>query len=153
VVPTRSVVCKFETNTLTANGGTSYNWGNAGTGTSVVVTLTTTSTYTVVGTDANGCSTTLLYLAKVSNCNGINEFTAAQSVNVYPNPSNGEFNVNSHSDITLNLINTIGQTVQTINVHADQVETVQVKNLSAGIYFLKGENNEGRVNVRLVITK
>jgi gliding motility-associated-like protein len=52
-----AVVCSGQPVTLTGTGGSTYVWspGNS-TGTSITVTPTANTTYTVVGTDANGCT-------------------------------------------------------------------------------------------------
>jgi hypothetical protein len=154
VVPTRTAtICKNETNTLTANGASSYNWGTAGAGTSIVITPTAAILYTVTGTDANGCTATIFYQSKVSSCQGITENSAAQMINVYPNPNNGEFTISTTSEISLQLVNSLGQHISTITVNPNQTQNVQVNGLSAGIYFLNGENAQGKVNLKLIITK
>jgi gliding motility-associated-like protein len=53
-------ICTGATATLTAAGGTTYNWTPSGTlsgtsGPTLTANPTSTSTYTVTGTDANGC--------------------------------------------------------------------------------------------------
>ncbi|MFM9057426.1 MAG: beta strand repeat-containing protein, partial [Bacteroidota bacterium] len=58
-----SNLCLGKSRTLTATGASTYTWSpltglSAGTGTSVVATPDTTTTYTVTGTDLNGCSKT-----------------------------------------------------------------------------------------------
>ncbi|PLW92356.1 MAG: hypothetical protein C0592_11080 [Marinilabiliales bacterium] len=59
-LPTISVadamICNGETATLSASGGTSYNWSSGGTGVTENVTPGSTTTYYVTGTDGNGCS-------------------------------------------------------------------------------------------------
>jgi gliding motility-associated-like protein len=50
--------CIGEDVTLTASGGTGYDWGGFGTGSPITVTPSSTTTYTVTGTDANSCSNT-----------------------------------------------------------------------------------------------
>ena len=50
-----SVVCLGESIALVANGANTYVWNNNATTTTIVITPTTTSTYSVVGTDTNGC--------------------------------------------------------------------------------------------------
>lgn len=50
--------CSGKSSTLTANGASTYVWNTSSTGTSISVSPNTTSTYTVVGTDANGCQNT-----------------------------------------------------------------------------------------------
>ncbi|RYE17118.1 MAG: hypothetical protein EOP51_24495, partial [Sphingobacteriales bacterium] len=63
-LPTISVapqaVCSGTPTTLTASGANTYTWSpaaglSATTGTTVIATLTSSQTYTVTGTDANGC--------------------------------------------------------------------------------------------------
>ena len=52
-------ICVGATTTLTATGGVTYNWNNAlGLGNNFVVSPVATTTYTVVGTDAGGCTGT-----------------------------------------------------------------------------------------------
>ncbi|KFF03628.1 T9SS C-terminal target domain-containing protein [Chryseobacterium luteum] len=49
-------ICNGESVTLTASGGTTYNWtGLPGTGNTQTVSPTTTTTYTVTAVGANGC--------------------------------------------------------------------------------------------------
>ena len=50
-------ICSGESVTLTAGGGSTYNWGTLpGTGSTQTVSPTTTTTYSVVAVGANGCS-------------------------------------------------------------------------------------------------
>ena len=52
-------ICEGESVVLTATGGVSYSWDNGlGAGASQTVSPTVTTTYTVNGTDANGCTGT-----------------------------------------------------------------------------------------------
>ena len=52
-------ICEQDIVTLNATGGDSYSWDNGlGNGATQIVSPTTTTTYTVTGTDANGCTNT-----------------------------------------------------------------------------------------------
>lgn len=54
-----SPICSGSSTTLTANAGTGYAWSPGGQSTSsIVVSPTTTSSYTVIVTDAGGCTAT-----------------------------------------------------------------------------------------------
>ncbi|HLP11632.1 MAG TPA: gliding motility-associated C-terminal domain-containing protein [Flavobacteriales bacterium] len=58
-----ATMCPAGSATLTASGGVSYSWGpatglSATTGTTVTATPPSTTTYTITGTDANGCVNT-----------------------------------------------------------------------------------------------
>ncbi|MEN9998258.1 MAG: hypothetical protein RI922_1248, partial [Bacteroidota bacterium] len=49
-------ICTGASSTLTATGGVTYNWNNGlGTGNGLSISPASTTTYTVIGTDANGC--------------------------------------------------------------------------------------------------
>ncbi len=60
VTPINTVICAGDSITLTGSGGVSYSWSpsatlSASSGTSVWASPSATTTYTVTGTDANGC--------------------------------------------------------------------------------------------------
>jgi PKD repeat protein len=54
-----NTICKGDSIIISASGGVSYSWAPIGkTGASITVKPTANTTYTVTGTDANGCSNT-----------------------------------------------------------------------------------------------
>ena len=53
------MICAGDATTLTASGGVSYFWSNGATGPSITKTPTVTTTYSVVVTNAHGCSQTI----------------------------------------------------------------------------------------------
>lgn len=56
---TNATICSGTSTTLNAGGATTYSWDNsAGTSASPSVSPTTNTTYTVTGTDGNGCTNT-----------------------------------------------------------------------------------------------
>lgn len=55
---TSATICAGKTGTISATGGVSYAWSNGAITASTAVSPTTTTNYTVIGTDANGCSNT-----------------------------------------------------------------------------------------------
>jgi hypothetical protein len=152
VVALKATICRGETHTLTASGAPNYSWsGSTGTGSMVMVNPTITTIYTVTGVDANNCSHTVLYSAKVIPCSGIAE-VGLNSISVYPNPSNGEFVIVTNSDIILKIVNSLGQEVRLLDL-SNNSHTALVKDLSGGVYFIVGENVQGRVSQKVVITK
>lgn len=60
-----NTICNGSTTTLTASGGVSYVWSTSATSTSVTVNPTSSQTYSVVGTDANGCTNSTTYSVTV----------------------------------------------------------------------------------------
>lgn len=64
-------ICDGENTVLTASGASTYSWNNAGslsaaTGTPVTATPTISTTYTVTGTDGNGCENTAIVVVTVN---------------------------------------------------------------------------------------
>lgn len=51
-----TAICQGQTSTLTASGALSYAWNTGTTSNPLLVTTTVTSSYSVMGTDLNGCS-------------------------------------------------------------------------------------------------
>ena len=66
-------ICDGETVIISATGGTTYNWSNGlGAGPSQSVSPSSTTTYTVTGTDANGCTSTDDVMVEIDNGNCFN---------------------------------------------------------------------------------
>jgi hypothetical protein len=56
IVSTPSVICPNYTATLTASGAVNYQWNTGTSGSNLIVNPLVTTLYSVLGTDANGCS-------------------------------------------------------------------------------------------------
>lgn len=150
----RTVICNKEHVTLTAGGGTAYAWSNGAQTSTISVGPTSNTTYTVTGTDNNGCVNTGTVLVKVSGCAGIGELTAANSgLLVYPNPNGGNFTIESNSDARLTLINELGQIVRTFVLSGSNNYNVAVSDLAKGVYFLSGEKDGFQINQKIIVTK
>ena len=60
--------------------------------------------------------------------------TEEPKIQVYPNPSNGVFNIETGGETTLTIYNSMGQTVATFETKKG---VFAVSNLSSGVYFVK----------------
>ena len=108
----------------------------------------------MVGVDANGCTNDKTIQITVNSCNGIVGFNSNNPViQIYPNPSNGEFFVSSDSDIHLYIINQLGQEVSSLQLTTQNDFKVAVTNLANGIYLIVGQNANGLVNQKLIIAQ
>jgi len=111
------------------------------------VNPTSNTTYTVTGTDASGCVSTGTVQVKVSTCNGINEFeNENSSLLVYPNPNNGEFTIRAQGDLSLTVINELGQIDRTLFLSGANDYKISVTDLTKGIYFITGRKDNVQVN-------
>lgn len=62
ITPNFTTMCYGTTASFTASGGNSYSWFDASTNSVVAITPTAAASYSVVGTGANGCSSTVTAL-------------------------------------------------------------------------------------------
>ncbi len=154
VVSTSTLLCTGQSATLTASGAVSYTWNTSATSPAISVSPSVTTTYTVNSLSVGGCSSTTTITQNVSLCTGVNALAALNSqLSVYPNPNNGEFKLRSDLDITVSIVNELGQTVKTIELSDANNREMTVSNLSNGIYFVVGQNNSQVIKQKIVVTK
>jgi N-acetylneuraminic acid mutarotase len=131
---TKQTICRGETAVLTATGATTYSWNGVSGSSTLAVSPTVSTTYTILGIDQNGCSTTHTITEFVASCNGIfEEKNSAGKITVYPNPNTGSFQLLLPSEAELTIVNQLGQIVVETKLAAglSLVET----SLSQGIYL------------------
>lgn len=149
-----ATVCKGISNTMTVTGASTYSWsGVSSTSNAVTVSPSVTTNYTVTGISALGCESSTVVTVKIASCNGINESGLAAQIKVYPNPNNGDFKVSTQGDVSLTLINSIGQVIRTIALTNANNHEVEIKDISNGVYFLVGSNGNEKVNMKIVVGK
>src|SRR5690606_20198825 len=102
----------------------------------------TAGTYTVTITDMNGCTGT--YSIMVNTYLGMEDETATGNVSIYPNPSNGNFNISvtgfEGGDISFEIIDMSGRVLylqKTAQASGDVVMPFQLGNLPSGTYFVR----------------
>jgi hypothetical protein len=149
-----SLICVGQSATLTANGAASYTWNTVGSGISIAVSPTVITSYTVTGTDANGCNNSAVITQSVDACTVINETKSNLSlIEIYPNPANELLNINLGSldtlTVKIQLVNSIGQIVLSRNAERNQIQ-LNLSQLENGIYFVKIYTNNESINHKLI---
>ena len=147
-------LCPGESATITANGANTYNWSTGDLISKIVISPTTATSYTLTGTDVNGCSATLVYTQMASECVGITNLVNNLGVSIYPNPSSSYFEINMQQlkpDMCVKLYNTIGQLVLTYKLES-VISQIDVHDLKSGIYFLE-LSQKGKVVAQQKIIK
>jgi len=131
---TRSVMCRNETQTLTASGASTYSWSNGTSGSFVVFApkTATVQTFTVTGTSTDNCKSKGVLTITVQACLGLNDI-AGELINVYPNPSNGVFNIDGVEQATVKVFNQTGQLVYQGEVTKEN-NTIDLTGFAKGIY-------------------
>jgi hypothetical protein len=122
---------------VTASGGTSgysYSWNDAASSTTIDVQELCAGTYIITVTDANGCET--IDSVTVSSTVGLvtNE---NMNVSVYPNPSNGNIQLNGlRIGQDLEIFNITGKLVYSDRVGAVGL-TLNLDRLTSGKYLIR----------------
>jgi hypothetical protein len=145
-------ICVGSSATLTASGASSYVWNTTATTAVIAVSPTTTTSYTVTGTNAAGCSAVAVISQSVSTCTDIknSSFNISNlSFLVYPNPSNGIFNVQLESAATIEVTDVLGRVILTDNVNAGTYKLNLGNNVN-GVYFVKATVDGKTKTVKIV---
>lgn len=157
-------VCNGSSVTLTATGATSYNWIPGGSGGSITVQPSTGTTYTVIGTDAIGCTASDIVDVNVGTlpitnagpdadiCAGASASLTATGGGTYSwNPtgsSNGIISVSPSLSTNYTVTVTDGNgcsatDVARVNVHAAPVVNLQNSFLCSGSTLTLNAGNPG----------
>lgn len=138
---------------ITGNTGpVTYLWSNGGTSDTIQNVLP--GTYWVTTTDSLGCVRTDTVIVDFSlDIAGIN---APGAIGIFPNPSNGAFQVNLNlagsSDVTVFVTNTLGEVVATKTVNGIQSGRIDMNvDLAAGTYSLHVRSTDSEKVVPITI--
>lgn len=82
---------------------------------------------------------------------GINDFEKNNKFVIYPNPTSNIVHINSEIDGNIQIVNQLGQTVKTSKVKANEINTLNIENLTDGVYFVKVSNQTE--SYKLIIKK
>ncbi|MEO6304073.1 MAG: HYR domain-containing protein, partial [Bacteroidia bacterium] len=150
-----SLICSGQTVSLTANGANTYTWNTTSNNTVIAVSPTVTTSYTVTGSNGGTCTVAYVITQSVSACTGINgnATNVSSSIVVFPNPTNGDINVNliSVSENTfIEVYNSIGQLI--IKQKTTRLNnSLNLKNEANGIYTIKITENGNLIQKNNII--
>jgi hypothetical protein len=146
-----TIICMGEPANLTASGANTYTWSTGQTGASITTTaaLNANTTYTVTGTDVNGCSEQAIVTQITDVCTGVNTIGNSISLGVYPNPNQGEFMVETNVGINVSVINSLGQVVYSEKTTSLKT-TINISHLNNGIYFVKATAGGEQHTLKLI---
>jgi hypothetical protein len=156
ISPVTNVVCRGDQVKLFATGALEYNWSNGGTGPSIEIipALNVTYEYTVSGRDSNGCVSVAHIFINVSACTGIeSEDENLHPVTIFPNPTEGLFEINFPEDLTgtLKIVNASGVELQELKVASGA--KIDLRREKPGIYMLYFKAANGTVYPSRLIRK
>ena len=113
------------------------------------------TTYTLSGTDANGCSSTIQFVQNVIDCTGLEESSIYQAqIKIFPNPNNGSFKllVSQEEGMKAEIYNLLGELIQTKEL-SEEKAIFDLNPIKRGIYFLRLlKNSEVIYQTKISIT-
>ncbi|MDR7208665.1 Ig-like domain-containing protein [Flavobacterium piscis] len=140
---------------LTANqAGAAYQWYQCP---GTLLSGETNQSYTPLANGDYKVEITLADCTVTSNCItfatlGVGEFKPNE-FKIYPNPSKGTVNVITPYEGNYVIINALGKTIKSFDLHADIVNTLNLENVSEGTYFIKNSSNSKIKTQKLIIKK
>jgi hypothetical protein len=147
------IICKGESSILTFVGGNNYSINNNAIlqntaqvqpSVSTVYTISTTNTVT-------GCSALKTVSITVRPCTSINNSSAEQfNFNIYPNPSDGVFMIESDAPIfIIKVYNQLGMLVYQ-GLTENGKHNIDLSNQANGIYFVEVQNKNSLKTQKLI---
>ncbi len=163
-------ICKGETVTFTntsTGAPTYYEWDEDGTTFSTSInasrTFNTADTYVIdlwAYDQYNECGDFTSTTITVNVCSGINEPLTNNNIQIYPNPSYGEFtlemNIPKSQKIQIEITNVLGQIIYIENLKSFKgiyQKQVNLREFSNGIYTAKISTDQGIVVKKLILNK
>jgi hypothetical protein len=150
VASTSSILCTGSTATLSVNGANTYTWSTGPISNSIVVNPPVNTSYTVSGTDQNGCTNSAVITQTVADCTGTLEFKTNTKVNVYPNPFAGSFSlIVDEFNTTIEIYNAIGSLIYRTKLDSGTIQ-IDLGDKEDGIYFVRLISNYGAATKKVV---
>ncbi len=150
ITTTNTLLCAGQGATLTVSGALMYAWSTSETTSTLSVSPSVQTSYTVDGTDGNGCVNTTTFTQDVSTCTGVNQLASiGAELSVYPNPSNGIFTIQVSSTYKVSIYDALGKVVYSEQL-VEGRHLINLSNYANGLYVMKAEGNNQTNIFRLI---
>ncbi len=139
------------------SGAYSYDWGNGMT-TNTITNLGGGS-YTVTVSDLTGCVPNVVETIVVDNPTGVAELADLSAIQMFPNPAKElttiSYDFTQPLDLTIRVMDILGQTIVVQNEGKVQTgtATLNLNNLTNGIYLVEFTNGEDKYTQKLFVNK
>jgi hypothetical protein len=153
--PSSQQVCPQDALTLSGTGAQTYQWVSTNpamvlTGQAVTINLNTSATFTLTGTDVNGCQDVDVFAITVDACTGLSQLNGNTGISVYPNPSNGYFTVASGSSEALHVTVTDVTGRVILSENGTAAMQVNISEVAGGVYYMKVETAGASEVIQLI---
>jgi hypothetical protein len=149
--------CQGEPLLLTASGAISYQWASSSSpnlfvGNPLPFMPMVPTTYTVIGTDANGCQKAATLTQNVDICAGIQQVGASvNGIKLYPNPTKFEFTIETKISEakSIQVTDVSGRIIIDQNSSKENVK-LNLNGYATGIYYVKIQSDSYTEVIKLV---
>lgn len=150
---TNTNVCSGNSVILSGSGANTYTW-TGGITNGVAFVPTVSNTYSVIGTDLNGCINTNTITIFVSPCTNISEALLQNVFKIIPNPFTEElilkFENYSDNDYDVVITDILGKTIQKYKTDSSEL-VLKLDYLNSGIYYLNISDRNKNSTIKKVI--
>jgi hypothetical protein len=145
-------ICAGESVVLSADGANFYLWSTGDQTKTITQVLSGNTTFTVSGTDVNGCMNAKVFTQIVDACTSISQNSRESGSEIYPNPNNGSFRVKlvNEASARLFIYDDAGKTVESRMIMEPHME-IKVPHLANGIYHVRIVSESGAIITRRLI--
>jgi hypothetical protein len=150
-----TMVCAGEPVVFTALGAQTFEWRTSAntmqSGSPITVIPKSSGVYTVIGTDATGCSGESTVLIDVEECTGLSANTRPAGTDIYPNPSAGVFELyrNSAAAGRFEVSDLTGRLILEGSFSGERA-TIDMSSFSNGIYSVKVTSDNDREVIKII---
>lgn len=150
VAVSKTLVCPYQSFTLTGTGAVTYSWSSGGTTSLVAASTPTTAVFTATGTSLNGCRGMAAVTVSVSKCTDLADIYSDQgSVVVFPVPTNNILHVRAPLNAVIRLFDASGQLV--VVRRCDEIPLgMELGALANGLYVLTAQHPAGTEVFRII---
>lgn len=155
--PQINLVANTATTITASTDSATYQWINCadntpaiGNSTQQTYEPTVSGSYAVI-VSKNNCVDTSACVA--IDLVGIEELAPRIVANAYPNPNRGTFTLTTNNEATFNVLNQLGQLVQTVTLNADNNYRTEIRNLQSGVYMLVNATNGYTQSLKIVVAQ
>lgn len=136
----------------TPTGNLTFVWSN-GASTEDISNLLP-GEYTLTATDDAGCSSSQTFT--ILDVTGIDENNASWDVDIYPNPSQGLFNIDYsgvNESITIDVLNSVGQVIRSVVQTGADTYSLNLHQYETGVYFVRLSTTKASKTYRILLKK
>ncbi|MBO7542154.1 MAG: S8 family peptidase [Bacteroidales bacterium] len=146
-----TVITAGNSATLVASGANRYVWSTGATSNSITVTPAATTSYSVEGTDVNGCRNTARTTVVV---NAVSIASGSElEFKVYPIPTESKLTVEGESIKTITIYNILGKVIDKIECDGEKTVVLNVKDYAQGVYVISVADTKGQTGRRTFIVR